>query len=108
MQDFIKQIEALCHHNDKVNNSFKIQNTIQQAMKENHDGALVGLMFDEPKNDSSGALNINFYAYSQEYVYFLEVNTVEWSDGEQETYIVSVPRNPNPKACLHCFEDSPT
>ena len=105
MRDFIKQIEALCHHNDKVNNSFKVQNTIQQAMEETHDVALTGLMFDEPKNDSSGALNINFYAYSKRYIYFLEVNTIPFSDGEQEAYIVSVPRNPTPKECSHCFGD---
>ena len=102
-QDFVKQVEELCLHNDNVNNSVEISNTIQEAMKENGDTVLVDLIANDPLSDSSGALNITFYAYSEKHIYFLEKLIIPYSDGETEAFIVSIPRHPTPEEATFYF-----
>ena len=94
---FIEQIEVLCAHNASINNHMEITNTMQEAMSENGDTVLVDLVTEDPTSDSAGALNIAFYAYSENYIYFLEKVVIPFSDGEMQACITSIPRNPNPK-----------
>lgn len=95
MCNLIKQIEALCQQNNETPNSIKIDNTIQKAMQENGDTALVAVIVkDEAWRNDRNAFDVLFYAYSEKYIYFLDIEIIPFSEGEVSAGISSLPRHP--------------
>ena len=64
-------------------------------MKENGDTSLVCVVSDENAWQERGDPDIVFYAFSENFVYFLEHVIEPYSDGESHLNVMSVPKNPN-------------
>ena len=88
--DLVKKVEELC-----MSNSFDTKIRIREAMRKNNDKTLICVVADEEAWQERGDADIAFYAFSDNYVYFLEHIIEPYAVGESHLNVVSVPKNPD-------------